>query len=89
MTDQKETTVVSVPSELARSIPAAVTRASYLFPDLSFVAEKHGISVDGMSPNERSSIEKEISYILYREHIRQQYEPFRRKALSILYGVPK
>ena len=78
---------VTVPSELEGVLDLAIIRASYLFAGVSVRKGEDGVIISGFAPSEAENIIKEFTYLLYREHIRQRFEPQRRRALERLHGA--
>lgn len=86
MTDFEVTVVIEVPDELREAIPVALARAGYLYPEAQFRKSRGSIIASANTPKTEEMLKKEILYLLYREHIRSKFEPFRRTALKRLYG---
>lgn len=77
---------IDVPPDLERAMEPAILRAGYLFPDIRITADGSSIVAQSFDPEESATIEKEIKYLLYREHVRQEFAPYRKKALDRVYG---
>lgn len=77
---------IDIPPALKRAIEPAILRAGYLFPEIEITADGSVIIVQSFDLKKRAAIEKEIKYLLYREHIRQEFAPYRKKALDRVYG---
>lgn len=77
---------LDIPSNFEGAAGAALIRAAYLFPDITFEQIGGRIHVRGARAKDESEIRKEVLYLIYRERIRADFEPFRRKALERIYG---
>lgn len=77
---------IDIPAALERAVEPAILRASYLFPEIEITACGSVVVVKSFDPKKRAAIEKEIKYLIYREHVRQEFAPYRKKALDRVYG---
>lgn len=89
MSSDNGTVYVDAPAAMKPSLAATAVRMSYLYPTFAIAEHDGGLSVSGVPKGDREIIKREVSYLLYREHIRGKFAPYRRKALDRVYGGAK
>lgn len=77
---------LEVAPDFETAVTSALVRAAYLFPELEFGRHGSRIQIQGASDKTEAAIRKELSYLIYRERVRRDFEPFRRKALARIFG---
>ena len=72
---------IAVPESFACYADAAATRLRYLFPSWEIDAVPEGIRVSKIGPGDKTLVQREVNYALYRERIRAEGEPLRELLL--------
>ena len=73
-----DTYSVDIPEAFTGLIDNAILRLNYLYPDLQFSVQGSVINVQG-EIDSVEQLKKEITYLIYREKVYEEYLPIRKK----------
>ena len=73
-----DTHSVDIPEAFTGLIDNAILRLNYLYPDLQFSVQGSVINVQG-EIDSVEQLKKEITYLIYREKVYEEYLPIRKK----------
>lgn len=69
---------VDIPEAFTGLIDNAILRLNYLYPNLQFSVQGSAIKVQGQIDSVEQ-MKKEITYLIYREKVYEEYLPIRKK----------
>ena len=72
---------IIVPESFTEFVDAAITRLRYLFSSWDIVAVRGGICVSTRAAADRTLVQREVNYALYRERIRSEGQSLRELLL--------